>query len=132
MSKLTGAIILLFICTSCCHACMKRDSTRTFKVSPSRVTIKATDSFECEGCQLIIGAMEDWLLDNVTMTTIEKYLDWLCYLLPVYNTTCEQIVNYSVPTIIKFIKEFENPHVVCSQLGMCTKPRVIFGNPFFI
>jgi hypothetical protein len=81
---------------------------------------KSKSTIQCEGCQLIIGAMKDWLADNTTITAIEHYLDWVCYLVPHYNTTCNYIIETGVPILIKFIEKYEKPETVCAQLGLCT------------
>jgi len=75
---------------------------------------------ECSSCQVLVGFIENWALNNATAEQIESYLDTLCPLIPDYTTQCEQIVNSEIPSILAQLEADENPAAICTQLGACT------------
>jgi len=85
----------------------------------SAVACDKDTSIQCQGCQIIVSSVEDWLADNATVVAIEHYLEWVCYLIPMYNQSCYQLVESGVPTLIKYIEIFETPLVVCQQIKIC-------------
>lgn len=80
---------------------------------------KPINSTECEACKFIVQSVEDWIASNETLSTIETKLNWLCNLLPRYNDTCMYVVETGLPIIIKYLEAFENPQMVCFQIGLC-------------
>jgi hypothetical protein len=74
---------------------------------------------KCEGCHLLIGAIESWIESNVTETAMIVYLDALCHLVPKYSVVCQKLVGLEIPEIIKYLEQYETPERVCIQLAMC-------------
>lgn len=114
MAKLTTIIMITCLLVACSQAKSIQTPDKT--------------SFNCESCKFFIGAIEDWIVTNETMTTIIYYVDYLCSILPRYAETCSELIQYGVPMIIEYIEKYENPETVCYQLGMCDImcPDIVF------
>ena len=78
---------------------------------------------ECEGCTLLVGAVEKWIEQNATETMIIKQFGKLCGLLPKYVKLCDSFIEFGIPKIIKFIEDYETPEIVCAQIRLC--PQVV-------
>jgi len=78
----------------------------------------------CSICELIVVAVEQFIEDNSTESTIEQYLDDLCNALPgSWAAQCTFFVAQELPAIIEWIENEEDPQQFCTQAGYCT------GNP---
>jgi len=76
---------------------------------------------ECSNCQTLIGTMEHWLAENQTESWIENELiTVVCKLVPSFGKTCSAIFDNGIPETVNWIELYENPQVVCTQLGLCT------------
>lgn len=82
--------------------------------------IKIND-IECEGCTLLIGAIEKWIEQNDTETMIIKQFEKICSFLPKYVKLCDSFIAFGIPKIIKFIENYETPALVCAQIKLCPK-----------
>jgi len=75
---------------------------------------------ECNACQGLLVAIENWLEANSTETVIANdLLNVVCPLVPALETTCDQIFKFGVPTAITWLETSEDPATVCTQLGVC-------------
>ena len=64
--------------------------------------------------------IEDWVESNKTVTEIEELLDELCSILGTgFEEICDAIMDVSVIKVIEWINVYENPVIVCQQLGLC-------------
>jgi len=84
--------------------------------------VKPADSV-CDACTFLLNAVESWVESNRTITEIQNYLDTLCNLIPGYSQVCDAMVDYELPTIIQWLENTENPHEVCTQLGLCSSSK---------
>jgi ERCC4-related helicase len=80
---------------------------------------RSQQPFQCEGCLLLVGAVEKWVASKETEDMIEQKLIKLCNLFPKYADMCSTMVITGIPQIIKYLEEFETPERVCQQLGFC-------------
>lgn len=87
--------------------------------------IQAKPAIYCEGCQLLVGAIEKWISSNATETMIEKNIQQLCKLLPKYDQTCIMIVNVGIHRIIEYIVNLKTPSEICKHLGFCPVNQLI-------
>jgi saposin len=79
---------------------------------------------DCDICQTLISAIENWVEDNKTETQIIEDFETLCYLVPLWTTVCDQVVVYGVDEVIKYIQNDQPPSVVCAEIGICSAKKV--------
>jgi len=85
---------------------------------------KPADDPNCDICRTLIFAIEGWMADNKTETTIENDLEkYFCTFAGPFTTVCDSIAVVGVPTLVNWIETNENPTVVCQQLGLCAVSR---------
>lgn len=101
------AFVVIILCISVCYACKENRTDNTLL---------------CDGCNFLVGEVEDWLSTNSTMVAIEQKLEKLCNLIPKYSSTCCHIIDTGIPTIIKYLIEFQSPFIVCVELSLCFIP----------
>jgi len=79
---------------------------------------------QCAICEQIVSFVENWVANNESVSTIEKYLEIICTLAPdSWQQACDALVDYGVEEAIQWIIENENSTELCSQLELCgTQP----------
>eukprot|EP01105_Mastigella_eilhardi_P006226 TRINITY_DN17829_c0_g1_i1.p1 TRINITY_DN17829_c0_g1~~TRINITY_DN17829_c0_g1_i1.p1 ORF type:complete len:161 (-),score=48.10 TRINITY_DN17829_c0_g1_i1:64-525(-) len=89
--------------------------------------LAAGEDVWCDGCKTVIGAVDVWLRSNNTVTEIEKYLDTLCGLFDDtdFEPVCDQILNYSLETIIAWLEQEYPPSWICQKIGICAAPAFL-------
>jgi len=80
---------------------------------------------DCDICQTLIGAIEDWMENNKTETQIIDDFETLCYLVPLWTDVCDQIVVYGVDKVIAYIENDQPPSVVCGEIGICAAKKMV-------
>lgn len=74
--------------------------------------------------------IEDWIESNKTVTEIEELVDELCAILgDGFEEVCDAIVEIGVIKVIEWINVYENPTIVCQQLGLCDTVDVAHNFP---
>jgi len=84
---------------------------------PTKPMIPA--STECTECGQVIAMIENWMANSLNEKQIITAVEAFCTYVPGFETTCDQIIETGVPTVISYIIEYENASVVCGQIGMC-------------
>jgi saposin len=93
------------------------------------------DDPNCDICKTLIYAIEGWMAENKTETTIENDLEkYFCAVAGPFQFVCDAIAEKGVPTVVDWIEQNESPLVVCQQLGLCANSTMpyVYNNKFFI
>jgi len=74
----------------------------------------------CQVCQLVVTYVEDWVVQNKTLTEIEKEVEEVCTIAPPpIQGYCVQVVEGYLPSMVDWLVKKENPNVFCSQTSLC-------------
>jgi len=88
-------------------------------------SIKPTvDDLECEGCEDVIGYVEQWLANTNNQQEVVAAVEVVCTYMPGWESTCDAIIAAGVPDVITMIETYENKTTVCVQLDLCTGKKL--------
>jgi len=107
------------------HTAIKRsmDSFKIQEVRDSTQQAAMPSTVECQFCEWMIGAVEEWLTENATTTALSLYLQNLCTFLPAtFVPTCTNFVLVYTDQVIEWVLTKEAPPTVCTQLQVCNFP----------
>jgi len=94
------------------------------------------DDPNCDICKTLIYAIEGWMAENKTETTIENDIEkYFCSVIGPFTFVCDAVAEKGIPTIVGWIEQNESPLTVCQQLGLCansTMPSISYKNKYFI
>jgi len=83
------------------------------------LTATTTKAQNCDICESVVGAIENWVEANATVAQIEAAIEQLCAYVPAFQAVCDQLVQTGIATIVQWIENNENPTQICTQLGFC-------------
>jgi len=75
---------------------------------------------ECEGCEDVIGYVEQWLANTNDQQIVISAVEVVCTYMPGWESTCDAIIAAGVPDVIQWVETYENKTTVCVQLDLCT------------
>jgi len=101
---------------------IKAIEAKPVKLVKAAPQIKQSD---CGACEVIIGYIEGWAVNNATATQIETYLEAICPYIPNYSQQCTQVIVAEVPTILQYLEQNESPEVICTEIGLCSSSNHI-------
>jgi len=84
---------------------------------------KPTD-LECEGCEDVIGYVEQWLANTNNQQVVVSAVEVVCTYMPEWESTCDAIIAAGVPDVINWIETAENKTTVCVQLDLCSGKKI--------
>jgi len=74
----------------------------------------------CQVCQLVITYVEEWVVQNNTLSEIEKKIERVCGIAPPpINGYCDQVVVGYLPAMVNWIVRKEDPETFCSTTRLC-------------
>jgi len=79
----------------------------------------------CTMCQYVIGAAENWLEANYTVSEVETMVeDITCNFLPsTYEGMCDVLIDDGIAMAAQYIAQNEDPRTVCTDLEFCTSSK---------
>jgi len=81
----------------------------------------------CQICQFVVSTVENFLETNSTEAEILALGERVCTILPAkYAPLCKEFVDQGLPLAIKYIEAKETPQVACTQIKLCTSPKIDF------
>lgn len=78
---------------------------------------------QCSGCEEVISIIENWLNQSSSQSEVVSAVEIVCTYMPGWEATCDAMVAMGVPTAVSWIDTYENPTVVCGQLGLCSSSK---------
>jgi len=109
--------------------CSSKKLTVSATVVPIKLNTIPTDSVDCTTCEYVMTVVETWLENANNQQDVITAIEVVCTYMPDWESTCDAIVSYGVPTVVNWVEEYENATTVCTQIEECPSSMVDCDKP---
>ena len=83
----------------------------------------SAEEAECELCTTIVGAVEDYVIQDYTPDQILAEIETVCNNLPALVIPfCKNLIEDNLAPILDNLADQLQPYAICKNLGVCTTP----------